>query len=302
MTDLTPFTELQALILDQLRDAGWQINVYERDEESQTLLVDGLDHVGDPFHGRLHPDGSLVGEPVDPLRRPERFGTVAHEVFLQGNDQIVHVVQATDWRTKAAQEVRDRARAEGMIPLLAHEWQRVSAMLTALRAQLPGIDAAPGLFTAGQPEQTLIWRDRGVLCRARLDWLHDSLECCDDLKTAGRSANPHIWTRTTMWGIGADIQAALTLRGLKAALGVESTFRFVIAETHEPYAIAAVTPSAQSLELANAKLDVALEKWKRCLADDAWPAYPPHVLTVDPPPWLESQWWEAQQLEEEMAA
>jgi hypothetical protein len=105
-----------------------------------------------------------------------------------------------------------------------------------------------------------------------------------------------------MWSIGADIQAALTLRGLKAALGVEATFRFVIAECHEPYAIAAVTPSAQALALANAKIDVALDKWKRCLAENTWPSYPPHVLTVDPPPYLEMQWMEAQQLEEEMAA
>jgi hypothetical protein len=229
-------------------------------------------------------------------------GTAAHEVFLLGNDDRVHVVEANDWRTKAAQEVRDRARAEGLIPLLTDQWQQVSAMLTALRAQLPGIDADPPLFAAGKPEQTLIWRDRGVLCRARLDWLHDSLECCDDLKSAGRTANPHVWTRTTMWSIGADIQSAFTLRGLKAALGVDSTFRFVIAETHEPYAIAAVTLSSQALALANAKIDVALERWKECLRTDAWPAYPPHVLTVDPPPWAETQWWEAQELEKEMAA
>jgi hypothetical protein len=229
-------------------------------------------------------------------------GTAAHEVFLLGNDHLIHVVEANDWRTKAAQEVRDRAREEGMLPLLAGQWQDVSAMLTALRSQLPGIDAAPALFTAGKPEQTLVWRDRDVLCRARLDWIHDSLECVDDLKTAARTANPHVWTRTTMWGIGADIQAAFTLRGLKAAVGVDSTFRFVIAETHEPYAIAAVSPSEQTLALSNAKIDVALERWKRCLAENAWPAYPPHVLTVDPPAWAETQWWESQQLEEEMAA
>src|ERR1700746_297190 len=38
--------------------------------------------------------------------------TCAHEIFLLGNDERVHVVDARDWRTKAAQEVRDRARAE----------------------------------------------------------------------------------------------------------------------------------------------------------------------------------------------
>ncbi|MGH2877931.1 MAG: PD-(D/E)XK nuclease-like domain-containing protein [Solirubrobacteraceae bacterium] len=247
-------------------------------------------------HPKLNPD---YAEKTD---RKFDLGTVAHEVYLLGNDKRVHVVDAADWRTKAAQEVRDRAREEGLVPLLAHEWQRVSAMLTALRAQLPKIDAEPPLFTAGKAERTLVWRDRDVLCRARMDWLHDSHECADDLKTAGRTANPHVWTRTTMFSIGADLQAAFTLRGLRAALGVESTFRFVICEVHEPYAISAVTPSAQTLALANQKIDVALEKWKRCLESDEWPAFPRHVLTVDPPPWLETQWWEAQQVDEAIEA
>lgn len=230
-------------------------------------------------------------------------GTAAHEVFLLGNDQRVHIVDAADWRTKLAQEVRDRARAEGLVPLLTREWERVSEMLTALRAQLPRIDCngEPGLFTAGKPEQTLVWRDRGVLCRARLDWLHDDLSCADDLKTAP-SASPYTWSRHTMFSIGADIQAAFTLRGLLASLQVQSTFRFVICETQAPHAVAAVTPSAQSLALANAKIDVALERWKTCLESRNWPGYPSHILTVDPPPWAETQWWEQQQVADEIEA
>jgi hypothetical protein len=245
-------------------------------------------------HARLNPD---YRETVD---KKFDVGSAAHELFLLNDDSRVAVVDAADWRTKAAQAVRDQAREERMIPLLSGQWQDVARMLAALREQLPGIECDPPLFVAGKPEQTLVWRDRDVLCRARLDWLHDSHECVDDLKTAARSANPHVWARTTMWGIGADIQAAFTLRGLRAALGVESTFRFVLAETHAPYAISVVTPSEQALTLSNAKIDAGLEKWKRCLAEDEWPSYPPHVLTVDPPPWLETQWYEAQAVEEAM--
>jgi len=248
-------------------------------------------------HPRLNPD---YRETID---TKFDLGTVAHEVFLLDNAEHVRVVDADDWRTKAAREARDQAHADGNVPLLGHEWKRVNTMLDALRDHLATIHADPPLFAAaGKPEQTLIWQDRGVWCRARMDWLHDSLGCCDDLKTAGRSANPHVWTRTTMWGIGADIQAAFTLRGLRAALGVDSTFRFVIAETHEPYAISAIELGAAALTLANAKIDVALERWKECLRTGIWPSYPPRVLTVEPPPWAESQWWEQQQVAEDIAA
>lgn len=252
-------------------------------------------------HPRLNPDY------VETTASKFDIGTAAHEIFLLGNDQLVHVVDANDWRTKAAQEVRERAREEGLVPLLRHEWVRVSVALTALRERLPRIDThgEPGLFTAGKAEQTLIWRDREVLCRARIDWLHDDLSTVDDLKTvpsAKATANPHTWSRRTMFSIQADIQAAFTLRGLRAALGVESTFRFVIAETHPPYAISAVSPSTQTLELANAKIDAGLERWKRCLESGQWPSFPAHVLTVDPPPWMETQWFEAQQLDDEIGA
>lgn len=256
------------------------------------------------------------------------LGSAVHALFLQGeqvteeetafqvDDDAVRVAtlvrvdgkpfalitDADEWRTNAAKDVRVEARRRGLVPLLTKQWAQTRTVAGKIRAQLPAFHADPPLFVAGKAEQTLVWRDRGVLCRARLDWLHDSHECCDDLKSTARSANPHTWERTTMWAIGADIQAAFTLRGLRLALGVESTFRFVLAEIEPPYAISVITPSEQALALSNAKIDVGLDKWKRCLQEDRWPAYPPEVLTISPPPWMEQQWYDAQQFEAELAA
>lgn len=247
-------------------------------------------------HCRLNPD---YHETVD---KKFDVGTAAHEVWLLGNDHLVHVVDAADWRKKEAQEVRDRARAEGMIPLLAHEWQRVSAMLTAIREQLPAIDVSPPLFQGGKPERTVIWEDQGVLCRARLDYLHDDFSACDDLKTAGRSANPFVWTRTTLWSIGADIQAAMTIRAIKALTGVDTEFRFLVAETTAPYAVCLIALAPAALELANRKLDRALNVWRTCLEEDIWPAYPQQVCYAEPMPWQEADVLEREVLEQEAAA
>jgi hypothetical protein len=284
--------------------------------------------IGDsPLHGwTQHP--KLNPEYVEKVASKFDLGSAVHALFLQGQDvteqpetfqvddeavraailvsvegkPFALITDADDWRTKAAKDVRDEARRRGLVPLLGEQWAQTRTVAEKIRAQLPAFHADPPLFVAGKAERTLVWRDRGVLCRARMDWLHDSLECCDDLKSTGRSANPRTWERTTMWAIGADIQAAFTLRGLRAALGVESTFRFILAETEPPYAISVITPGEQALALANAKIDVALEKWKRCLAEDRWPAYPLEVLTISPPPWMEQQWYDAQQFEAELAA
>jgi hypothetical protein len=155
-------------------------------------------------------------EPRVRARREGKFdvGTSAHELLLRGTN-IVEVVDAADWRTKAAKEAAMVARAAGKVPLLAGQWERVQAMIVAGREQMRTLDVTPGVFVDGQPEQTLVWEDEGVLCRARVDWLHDDLLAIDDYKTTKASAEPEKWSRSTMYTIGADVQVAFYLRGLE---------------------------------------------------------------------------------------
>lgn len=217
-------------------------------------------------------------------------GTVAHALLLQGEDVAV-VVDAPDWRTNAAKEERNAARAAGQIPLLAKHWDEVRAMVAATRQQLDKIDTAPALFADGKPEQTLVWEDDGVMCRARIDWLHDDLSAIDDYKSTKASANPEMWSRT-LFGIGADVQAPFYLRGLKALRGANPEFRYVVQETYPPYALSVVSLSPDVLALADAKVDYALATWRTCLADDTWPAYPTRVCWAELPPWEETRWLE----------
>lgn len=220
----------------------------------------------------------------------EKFdiGTVAHALVLQG-EQIVEVIEATDWRTNAAKEAREAAREAGRVPLLTKDWERVEAMVGATRRQLEMIPAEPALFVDGRPEQTLIWQDEGVTCRARYDWLHDDLSAVDDFKTTGRSADPKEWGRI-MFGFGADIQAAFYLRGLEKTLGVTPLWRFVVQENFPPYALSVVTLSEDVLSLARKKVSYAIALWRKCLADNNWPAYTREVSEIPLPAWEETRW------------
>jgi len=157
-------------------------------------------------------------------------GTASHALLLQG-ENIVRVVDADDWRKKSAQEERIEAREQHLIPLLAREWEKVQAMTSAVRDQLAQFDHQPALLTAGKPERMLVWEDEGVACRAMLDWLHDDCTAIDDLKTTKASANPYMWARRTLWSIGADVQVAFYLRGLKKLTASDAEFRYIVAET-----------------------------------------------------------------------
>lgn len=248
-----------------------------------------------PAHARAaHPRLN----PLYARQEEQKFdlGTAAHALLLEGRD-AVEVVHHGDWRTKDAKEQRDAARALGRIPLLVEHWDAVQAMVAATREQLEAVDATPGFFTDGKPEQTIVWEEDGVTCRALVDWLHDDLSAIDDYKTTSRSANPEGWTRSTLFSIGADVQAEFYTRGVRALTGITPTFRFVVQETQPPFALSVIALGPSVMELARKKVDYALSLWRSCLERDEWPAYGAQVCWASLPPWEESRWLEKEERE-----
>lgn len=225
-------------------------------------------------------------------------GTVVHRILLQPElESRVAVVEADSWRSKAAQAVRDQARIEGDTPLLVADYDRVMQMLSAVRDQIKRLDVDPLPFYAGKAVQTVVWSDErtGVLCRARLDWLHNDYRTVDDLKTS-KWANPLGWARRTLWSIGADVQTAFYRRGVKAVTSVEPDLRFIVAETQPPFAVSVVALAESALTLADAKVDAALDIWKRCIETDCWPGYVSSVVEAAAPAWAEMDFWDRQEL------
>jgi hypothetical protein len=237
-------------------------------------------------HPRLNPDAAH--------EEAERFdiGSAAHALLLEGDSGVV-IVDAPDWRTKAAREARDAAYAAGKTPLLARAWADVEAMAIAARRQLDAhTDGGAGMFTAGKAEQTLIWREDRVWCRARFDWLRQPFDgdwAIDDYKSTSGSANPDSWTRA-MFGMGFDLQAAWYRRGLQVLTGADAIFRFAVQETYPPYALSVIALGPDAMTIAEKKRLYALERWDECQRENAWPGYPTRTCWAELPPWEEAKW------------
>lgn len=246
-------------------------------------------------HPRLNPDWQRVD------RAHYEFGSACHAALLEGLDNApVRLVEASDWRTKAAQAVRDEARERGQIPLLEQDYSRMLDMVHAVKRQLAEHEAEPALFKDGKPEQTLIWHEPdGTMCRARIDWLRDDLATIDDFKTTSRSANPEAWSRR-IFEHGIDIQAAFYIRGAERLTGATPEFRLVVAETCPPYAVSVVSPGPDVLVIGQKKVDYALRVWNRCLQADSWPGYPGKVAYAELPGFVEEAWL-AKEIREEAA-
>jgi len=241
-----------------------------------------------PLHAwYAHP---ALGAGASEEREVFDIGTAAHALILEGDESKVVVVDAKDYKTKAAQEARDTARAAGKVPVIAHRMDDVRRMaLTILERLLPHPQPIP--LTLGQPEQTLVWREDDLWCKARLDWLRDDRTAIDDLKT-GENANPDAWTRGPLFALGYDVQAAWYLRGLKAVTGAEAEFRFVVCETRPPYAVSVIGLGPDVLQLAEKKVRRALDLWRACLETGRWPGYPSRTCYASLPAWQENQWLE----------
>lgn len=227
------------------------------------------------------------------------LGTAAHSLLLEG-EANVEVCDFDSWRTKAAQEQRDAAYEAGKQPLLTHQWVELERMVQAAGKQLEAVNADPVIFAAGHAEQTLIWTEGDVTCRARLDWLHDDNTAIDDYKTTSRSANPESFSRT-LFNMGYDVQAAMYLRGLEALTGMSAQWRWVVQETTPPYALSVVAMTPQALSLANEKVEYAITRWRECRASGRWPGYPTQVCYAELPGWMDAAWLEKEAKEAEAA-
>lgn len=231
-------------------------------------------------HPRLNPD--YQAEESSRLD----LGSIVHCLLLENDRSRIVVVDAPDWRTKAAKEARDQARAVGRLPILADKMLMADAMVAAARDQI-AISELAGVFDAGEPEVTFVWQDGTSWCRTRPDWMTDDGRLLLDFKSTDAAAQPDAWGRGVMVSQGYELQAALGRRAMRAVLGVHDVeFVFLVQETEPPFALSLVGLQPAYWAYADARLDLALEIWSECRAKNEWPAYPTRVAYVEPPTWL----------------
>src|SRR5574337_1386605 len=238
-----------------------------------------------PAHAKAQADGHGKDTPATDM------GTAVHQLLLR--DDRVRVAAFPDYRTKDAQAWRDGVRAEGCVPMLAHKWEEARTIADRVREQIIALNLDPVPFTEGTAEHVIRWTDRGVDCRAMLDWLRDDLETIDDLKTTS-DASPRGFQRK-VWNRRYDIQAAFYLRAAAAWLGemshpIKPRFRWVAVETEYPCLVTVHEPDKLALENADARVDEALDLWRACVENDTWPGYGALVNQVGPVPWEQDKW------------
>lgn len=244
-------------------------------------------------HARFdHPRLNAAWSPRVADRKME-IGSVSHELLL-GRGGGFRVIDAKDYKTKAAQEAKAQAIADGLVPILPADLEAATGIAFTVAATLAHSEDGP-FFTEGASEIVAIWQEEnGVWCRAMMDklWLTEFEAIIFDLKTTSTGATPETAGRL-MADMSYEIPRAFYERGIAKLipdLAGRIRFKFVIAETEEPFECFIAELDGTGVEIGRRKVAYAMHRWGEAMENDRWPGYPKHTTRAEYPPYKAAAW------------
>jgi hypothetical protein len=219
-------------------------------------------------------------EPDDSSKEAD-LGTVIHALLLEphrAHSSVVNI-NADDYRTKAAQNARDEARANGQTPLLARDYRRARRAVEAVQAH----PIASQLLKAGRAETSWFAKDRktGLYLKARPDFVTDD-RVLVDIKSVG-SANPDFLRRRLFDGRWFQ-QSAWHCNVVERVDGLPAKgYCWLCVEQKPPHAVVVRRPTDSVLMHGNRLNQEAFKIFARCVAEQKWPAYGLELSELDLP-------------------
>lgn len=215
-------------------------------------------------HSRLNPD---YRDDRDPKFD---YGTAAHAMLLEDDSSNLIIVNADDWRTKAAREAREAANSAGKTAILERHLTAVKRMVEVAHEFIAKSEIAD-YWPKAESELTSIWLDGGVWKRSRLDRItHDRSVVMDYKSTT--DASPDGFSRQIP-RMSYHIQEAFHSDSVEAHGHKRPKFVFLAQAVEPPHecSLHGCDPAMQ--EIAQAQVARATAIWRECLQTKKWPSY-----------------------------
>ena len=224
-----------------------------------------------------------------------QFGTLVHTAILEPDklESRTRMIpdDAPTRQSKAGKQWWEdfSAGSIGRIMVDRADWEK----LEGLRQSALDSPSVQVLLAECVPEVSLAWRDQGVTCKARLDATPEGFARIVDLKST-TDATPEAFSRA-IHRYGYHIQAAWYLRGAIAHSSTMPEWYWLAIETTKPFAISPYRAPAKMLTHANGLIERALSMYRKCVAENYWPAYDPAIRDIDLPAWSYREQWNAEE-------
>lgn len=212
------------------------------------------------------------------------LGQYAHAMLLEDDRSKLVVVEADDWRTKAAKETRDAARASGKVALLARHVDAVFNMVTAAKEFIANSEIADEWKHADSEVTAVAIDHSGAVLRCRYDRISKSRRFIADYKST-EDASPDTFSRQ-ITRMGYHIQDAFYRRIAQINGVVGPRFVFLAQSVEAPHecSLHACDPALQ--EIAEAEVQRAIDLWRECMKAKNWPSYGGRIHYAMPTTWM----------------
>lgn len=269
------------MILSNARILPIKAAEYHKDPCETPSLSSSIANVllsSSPLHAwARHPK---LGARSEPDTSATTGGTLLHQLLLGGDG--IEVIEAADFRSKAAQEARDRAISAGLKPILRQKYDEISDAAEIIKAKL----TARGIEFVGQSEVVGTWMQGGVQCRCMIDHLILDEATIYDVKSI-TEADPRICARH-VYDYGYHVQRAAYIsfvEALRPDLVGRVQFKWLFAELDYPHDVIVATPDGAMKETGEAGWKLALQTWGDCVSSGNWPGRARREVMLETPPY-----------------
>jgi len=214
------------------------------------------------------------------------LGTRVHALVLGKGEEHIKLLPYDEYRTDEAKAAKAAAIAAGKIPTKPREMDEAKAIADAvLRHPTTG-----GLFTEGDAEVSMFWRDEefGVMLRGRADYMtyFGGLPTIVDFKTTADASPAEDGFRKSAYKFSYWMQDPWYREGWAAHLGCDwedVDFVFACVETEPPYLVATYRIKPEHADLGREQNRIARERFRDCMKADVWPGYSEEIEDLELP-------------------
>ncbi|HEX3884783.1 MAG TPA: PD-(D/E)XK nuclease-like domain-containing protein [Stellaceae bacterium] len=213
------------------------------------------------------------------------IGTALHLAVLEPDrlQERTVLVEAEDWRTKAAKEARDAAYEAGLTPLLLKDRDLVDRLANVLRRN----EYVARLLDGADTEISYFWDAGGVGGKARADLVTKDCSAIGDLK-ASASASPLFFQRRA-FNAGHFLRTPWYVDGWEASTGKRAEYWYIVVGCEEPHLVSVLQLDQKAVEWGRMMIRRSLDLFRRCRDRGVWPGYCDRPMRIGLPTWAEYQ-------------
>lgn len=214
------------------------------------------------------------------------LGTRVHALVLGKGKEHLAELPYDEYRTDEAKAARDAAIAAGKIPTKPREMEEAQAIADAVLKH----PTTGGLFTEGDAEVSMFWRDPefGTWLRGRADYMtwFGGLPTIVDFKTTADASPGDDGFGKRAYNLSYWMQDPWYREGWAADLGCDwqdIDFVFACVETEPPYLVATYRIKPEHVDLGREQNRIARERFRDCMKADRWPGYSEEIEDLELP-------------------